>query len=130
MRLLLVTNQPTRLLAITALLEGRYQLEQTNDLFAAYQAMTPGHRPDAMLVDQHLLEAEDYLLLRFLRRRYGRPLPVLVLAQDNTLGPRIEAYRHGAADVLGFPLQQQELETRLMHHMELSQQSAPAALDN
>jgi two-component system response regulator AtoC len=119
-RLLIVSREPAALSAIWAAGEANaWEVELTGSGCEALERVQSGSAPDLVLLDVARGDADGLYALRWLRR--VRPeVPVLLLAHPDDAARKVEALRLGATDYLLRPLDEQAIESAIVHHLALA----------
>jgi chemotaxis family two-component system response regulator PixG len=76
------------------------------------------HKPDLILLDLHLPNADGYSICKFLRETSAfKKTPIIILTAKNTQIDRFRAKQAGATDFLGKPPQPTELVQMLQKYL-------------
>src|SRR5215469_3152048 len=116
-RLLVVSRDPTVLRALWSIEEpSKWQLESAASGWAAMERVQSGVRLHLLLLDVPLGDTDGLHLLRWLRRL--RPeLPIILISDRGDEAKQQEAIRLGARDCLVRPLEDQQFQGIIKHHL-------------
>ena len=85
--------------------------------------------PDLILLSASMSEGDGRLYCQQIRATVVHPRPVLVLLQtSNDVNERISSFRYGADDVLGDPIDRNELAIRVLAHLRRRQEEFSSPL--
>src|SRR5215472_18291195 len=116
-RLLVVSRDPTVLRALWSIEEqSKWQLESAASGWAAMERVQSGVSLHLLLLDVPLGDTDGLHLLRWLRRL--RPeLPIILISDRGDEAKQQEAIRLGARDCLVKPLEDQQFQRIIKHHL-------------
>ena len=116
-RLLVVSRDPTILRALWSIEEpSKWQLESAASGWAAMERVQSGVSLHLLLLDVPLGDTDGLHLLRWLRRL--RPeLPIILISDRGDEAKQQEAIQLGARDCLVRPLEDQQFQRIIKHHL-------------
>ncbi len=137
LRILVVDDEPTNVLALRALLEswGFTRIDTTTDPREAI-ARCDARQPDLLLLDLQMPDMDGFAVMHRLRLHVRAPvsLPILVLTADMAAATRRRALAGGARDFVTKPFDPEEVRLRVrnllgMRALQLQQAAAEASLE-
>jgi len=125
-RLLVVSRDPTVLRALWSIEEpSKWQLESAASGWAAMERVQSGVSLHLLLLDVPLGDTDGLHLLRWLRRL--RPeLPIILISDRGDEAKQQEAIQLGARDCLVRPLEDQQFQRIIKHHLSAESSASEA----
>jgi len=116
-RLLVVSRESSVLRPLWSMGESNsWQLESAASGWGAMERVQSGMTPDLLLLDLARGDTDGLHILRWLRR--VRPeMPIILICDPDDMAKKQEAIRLGARDCLVRPLEDQQFESVIKHHL-------------
>lgn len=120
---ILVIHQPRQAADYASVLEKTGARVSAVTSFEEANELLSFLHPDLIILAAHMPEGDGRLYCQQIRATLVHPRPVLVLLHESTdVNERISAFRYGADDVLGDPIDKNELAIRVLAHLRRRQE--------
>ncbi len=120
---ILVIHQPRQAADYASVLEKTGARVSAVTSFEEANELLSFLHPDLIILAANMPEGDGRLYCQQIRATLVHPRPVLVLLHESTdVNERISAFRYGADDVLGDPIDKNELAIRVLAHLRRRQE--------